>query len=169
MFRLARASIGSLRGISPSVSEELWLPVDEVVHHDNVMVPIVIRTGGHVAGLDADRCDAGVIEHDAEEGLVSIAWRSRNGTAEQQSAVSIEVLDERVRPAVAEPRARTAVWLINICEHRAEGSDCCRDSAIGPGYEEQSFGNVASYRSEQSRFAEGSEGGAVGGIAKEHR
>ena len=113
------------------------------------MVPIVIRTGGHVAGLDADRCDAGVIEHDAEEGQVSIAWRCRNGTAEQQSAVSIEVLDERVRPAVAEPRARTAVWLINICEHRTEASDYCRGSAIGTWYGKGRFRDVAPHRREQ--------------------
>src|SRR5947207_4839030 len=150
-----------------SVSEELWLAVDEVVHHDNVMVPIIIRTGGHVAGLDADRCDAGVIEHDAEEGLVSIAWRSRNGTAEQQSAVSIEVLDERVRPAVAEPRARTAVWLINICEHRAEASDCCRGDAIATWYGEGRLGDVASHRSEQTRRVERPVGWAIGRVAEE--
>ena len=57
--------------------------------------------------------------------------------------------------------------LVNIREHRAEASDCCRDSAIGTRYEERGIGNVAPYRSEQPRGAEGPEGFGVGGITKE--
>ena len=61
---------------------DLWLAVDEVVHHDDVMLAIVIRPRGNVAGLDPDRRDAGVIKLDAEEGQASVARRGRNETAE---------------------------------------------------------------------------------------
>ena len=47
--------------------KNLRLAVDEVVHHDDVMLFIVVRPRGDVAGLDPDRRDAGVIELDAEE------------------------------------------------------------------------------------------------------
>ena len=47
--------------------KNLRLAVDEVVHHDDVMLFIVVRPRGNVAGLDPDRRDAGVIELDAEE------------------------------------------------------------------------------------------------------
>ena len=40
-------------------------------------------------------------------------------------------------------------------------------SPVGAGYEEQSFGDVAAYRSEQPRRAEGAEDGAVGRIVEE--
>ena len=65
--------------------KELWLAVDEVVHHDDVMVAIVIRSRGNIAGFDPYPRDASVIKHDAEEGQVSVARRSRDETAEQQS------------------------------------------------------------------------------------
>jgi hypothetical protein len=42
------------RGSHLHLLKQLWLAVDEVVHHDNVMAPIVVRTRGHIAGLDAD-------------------------------------------------------------------------------------------------------------------
>ena len=76
--------------------KKLWLAVDEIVHHDNVMVPIVVRTRGNVTGLDHDRRDAGVVKHDAEEGEASIARRRRNETGEYEFAVSVELLDARV-------------------------------------------------------------------------
>ena len=61
-----------------------------------------------------------------------------------------------------------AIWLINICEHRAEASDRCRDSAIGARYGEGRLGNVAPHRSEQPRRAEGPEDIGIGGITKKH-
>ena len=61
---------------------------------------IVVRPRGNVAGLDPDRRDAGVVKLDAEEGQASIARRGRNETAEYQSAVLVEVLDERARLVV---------------------------------------------------------------------
>ena len=82
VFRLSGASNSIHRGIHLPLLKQLWLAVDEVVHHDDVMAGIVIRPRGNVAGLDPDRSDAGVIKHDAEEGQASIARRGRNETAE---------------------------------------------------------------------------------------
>src|SRR4029077_8145251 len=125
--------------------------VDEIVHHDDVVLLIVVRSRGNVAGRDPNRRDAGIVKLDAEEGQVSIARRGRNETAEYQFAVSIKVLDVRA-PAVH--GSRDAIWLINICEDSAEASDCCRSSAIGTRYGEGRFGDVAPHRSEQPRRAE---------------
>ena len=149
--------------------EELWLAIDEVIHHDDIMTRVVIRPRSNVSGLDLDRSDACVIELHGEEGQVSIARGSRNETGEQQSAISVEVLDERARPAVVDTRAWPAIWLINICEHRAEASDCCRNTSVGTGYREGSCSDVASHRSEQPGGAERPERGGVRGIAKEYR
>ena len=52
----------------------LWLTVNEVVHHDDIMTFIVVRARGHVASLDQDRRDAGVVKLNSKEGQVSIAW-----------------------------------------------------------------------------------------------
>ena len=69
------ASIISIVKCYLHLIEDLWLAVDEVVHHDNVMLPIIVRTRRNVASLDADRCDAGVIEGDPDEGEISVAGR----------------------------------------------------------------------------------------------
>ena len=61
------------RGISASLLDQLWLAVDEVVHHDDVMAGIVARSRGNVAGLDPYRRNARVAKHNAEEGQVSTA------------------------------------------------------------------------------------------------
>src|SRR5436190_14531247 len=129
------------------------------------MVPIVFRTRGNVTGLDHDRRDAGVVKHDAEEGQASIARRGRNETGEDKFALSVEVLDARACTLRARP---SAIWLINICEHRAETFNCCGDSATGTRYVEGHFGNVAPHRCEQTGETEGLEDLTVGGIAKQH-
>jgi hypothetical protein len=72
-FRLGGASIVSSVEFHFLSLNDLWLAVDEVVHHDDVMVLIVIRPRGNVAGFDQDRRDAGVVKLDPEEGQVSIA------------------------------------------------------------------------------------------------
>ena len=131
--------------------KELWLAVDEVVHHDDVMLAIVIWPRGNVAGFDPDPRDPCIVKHDAEEGQASITRRGRDETAEQQLAVGIEVLDQRASLAVAVLSSRpAAIWLVNICEDRAESPDRRWDTAIGSRYKEQSFGNVTPYRSEQT-------------------
>src|SRR6266550_436226 len=162
---LGGASIVSSVECHLHLLKKLWLAVDEIVHHDNVMVPIVVPTRGKVPGLDPDRRDAGVMKHDAEEGQASVTRRRRNETAEDEFAVSVEVLDARACMLRANSNA---IWLINICEHRAETSNCSRDSAIGTRYVEGRFGNVAPHRCEQTGETEGLEDFGVGGIAKQH-
>src|SRR5262249_6384010 len=108
----------------------------------------------NIAGRDPNRRDAGVFKRDAEEGQVSITRRGGDKATEQQLAAGIEVLDQRA-------------GLVNVCKDRAEAPDCCRGSAIGTRHGEGCFGDVASYRSEQPRRAEGPEDFAVGDITKE--
>ena len=67
-FRLGGASIVSSVESHLHLLKDLWLAVDEVVHHDDVVLLIIVRPWGNVAGLDPDRRDAGVIKLDAEEG-----------------------------------------------------------------------------------------------------
>src|SRR5437870_3887506 len=116
------------------------------------MFAIVIRAWGNVAGFDADPRNPGVVKHDAEEGQASITRRGGDEAAEKQLAVGAEVLDERAGVAVtALPSRSAAIWLVNISEDCAEAPDLCADSAVSPRYKEQTFGDVASYRSEQPR------------------
>ena len=93
--RLGGTSIVSTVESHLLLVKRLWLAVEEVIHHDDVMLAIVIRPRGDVAARDPDRRDARVVKHDAEEGKAPIARRGRNETAEDQPAVSIEVLDHR--------------------------------------------------------------------------
>ena len=72
-FRLGGVSIVSTVEPHFPLPEKLWLAVDEVVHHDDVMAGIVARSRGNVAGLDPDRRNARVGKHNAEEGQVSTA------------------------------------------------------------------------------------------------
>jgi len=81
-FRLGGVSIVSTVEPHFPLPEKLWLAVDEVVHHDDVMAGIVARPRGNVAGLDPDRRNTRVGKHNAEEGQVSTARRSRYGTGE---------------------------------------------------------------------------------------
>ncbi len=166
-FRLGGASIVSTVESHLALLEELWLAVDEVVHHDDVMFAIVIRPRSNVTGFDPNSRNPGIVKHDAEEGQVSITRRSGDEAAEQQLAVGTEVLDQRAGVAVAFLPARSAaIGLVNVREDRAEAPNRCVDSAVGPWYKEQALGNVASYRSEQPRWAEGPEDFAVGGITE---
>ena len=45
----------------------LWLAVEKVIHHDDVVLIIIIRPRGYVAGCDPDSRDAGVFKKDPEE------------------------------------------------------------------------------------------------------
>src|SRR5262245_59754679 len=155
----------------------LRLAVDKVIHHNNVVLPIIIRPRGDVASCDPDPRDGGILKHDAEERKVRIARRGRNEAAEQKFAARVEVLHQRTGPSVSLLLPRPApVRLVNVGEHRAKATDRCWDLrirtglqiGIGAGYEEQSFGDVAPYRGEQARSAEHAKGGAVGRIVKEH-
>ena len=81
-FRLGGTSIVSTVEFHLLLVKDLWLAVDEVVHHNDVVQLIVVRPRGNVAGRDPNRRDAGVIKLDAEKRQVSIARRGRNETAE---------------------------------------------------------------------------------------
>ncbi len=81
-FRLGGTSIVSTVESHLRLVKDLWLAVDEVIHHDDVMLRIIVRSWGNVAGRDPNRRDAGVVKLDAEKRQVSIARRGRNETAE---------------------------------------------------------------------------------------
>ena len=81
-FRSGGTSIVSTVESHLLLVKELWLAVDEIVHHDDVVLLIVVRPRGNVAGCDPNRRDAGVVKLDGEKGQVSIARRGRNETAE---------------------------------------------------------------------------------------
>ena len=168
-FRLGGASIVSNVESHLPLLKGLGLAVDKVIHHDDVVLAVIIRSRGNVAGCDLDPRDARVVKHDAEEGQAPIARRGRDETAEYQFTAAVEVLDQGAGPAVSVLLARPApIRLVNVGKDRAEASDYCWASPIGAGNEEQSFGDVAAHRSEQPRQAEGAEDGAVGGIVEEH-
>jgi len=169
-FRLGGPSIVSTVKSHLLLVKKLWLAVEEVIHHDDVMLAIVIRPRGNVAARDPDRCDARVVKHDAEEGEAAIARRSRHETAEYQPAVAVEVLDQRAGVSVSALYPRSAaIWLVNVCEDCTEAADSCRAGTISTGYEEHSLGDVTAYRREQPGRAERAEDGAVGGIIEQRR
>src|SRR6266481_5771194 len=81
-FRLGGASIVSTVESHLLLVKELWLAVDEIVHHDDIMLRIIVRPRGNVAGSDPNRRNTGVVKLDAEKGQGSITRRGRNETAE---------------------------------------------------------------------------------------
>src|SRR5262245_58285870 len=148
----------------------LRFAVQEVIHHDDVMCPVIIRPRSSIAGRDAHSGDAHgrVLIDDAEEGQTSIARRGWDKAAEEQPAVGAEVLDFRAGLTVTVFIARPApIRQVNVREDRAEATDLCCHISIGAGYEEQSFGDVAMYGSEQPQRTEGTEDGPVGRIVEE--
>ena|SRR5882724_5063789 len=113
------------------------------------MPAIIIRPWRNVASCDPDPRDARIIEHDAEEGQVSIAGRGRDETAEYHPTVLVEVLDQRAGMTVSVLPARpAAIWLVNVCEDCAKAPGRCWDTAIGTWDKEQSVGDVATHRGE---------------------
>ena len=115
-------------------SARLWLAVDKVIHHHDVLILIIIRPRRRVAGRDPNPRDKRVVKHDAEEGKTPIARRSRDETTEQHLAVGAEVFNQRARATVSSLLARPApVRLVNVCEDRAEAGDRCRPPPLVPG------------------------------------
>src|SRR5688572_2034253 len=150
------------------LTERLRLTVQKVVHHDDVVLPIIIRPCGDVARRNSYPGDAGVGKDDAQEGQPSIPRRGGDGADKEQIAVGVEVFDQRAGLAgcllLAAP---TAVGLVDIGEDRAEATHHCGLRPHGAGDEEQGFGDVAAYRGEQALRAEGAEDGAIGRIVEE--
>src|SRR6185369_2577809 len=100
--------------------------VDKVIHHDDVIFAVIVRTWGDVAGRDPHASDPGVVKFDAEERLISIARRGGDKTAEQQLAVDTEKLHQRAGVAVSALFAGTAaIRLIDVSENCAKATNCC--------------------------------------------
>ena len=66
-----------LRMYARQSGQGAWLAIDEVIHDDDVVFPVIIRPWGDVAARDPHPGDACVIELDAEQGQAPIARRSR--------------------------------------------------------------------------------------------
>jgi hypothetical protein len=58
-----------------NLSQGLRLAADEVIYHDDVFPPLIIRSRGNATGCDPDPRDARIVKHDAEEEKASITWR----------------------------------------------------------------------------------------------
>ena len=159
-FRLGGVSIVSTVESHLRLLKGLRLAVDKVIHHDDVMMAIIIWPRGNVTARDLHPGDARVGKHDAEEGQAVGVRRGRDEAGEEQIAVGIEVFDQRGGACPA--------WGVYVCEDRAEAPHRCWGNTVGTGYKEQTFGDVAAHRSEQPRRAEGAEDRAVGRIAEEH-
>src|SRR5436309_1644846 len=139
----------------------LRFAVEEVIHHDNVVLPLIIRPRRHGAARDPHAGNACVVEDDAEKGEACIAWRGRDGTAEDQVTFGAEVFDPRARLPVSTLLAGSApVRLVDVREDRAE-PDGRRGDVTAAGYEEVNFGDVAPYRAEEPQGAERAEDGSV--------
>ncbi|HEX7767595.1 MAG TPA: hypothetical protein VF443_12840, partial [Nitrospira sp.] len=93
----------TLWGILASRCRLYWLrfAVQEVIHHDDVMCPIIIWPRGSVAARDPHSGNTRVGKDDAEEGQTSIAGRGRDKAAEDQPPINPEALDARAGLAVS--------------------------------------------------------------------
>jgi hypothetical protein len=67
----------------------MWLAVNEIVQHDDVIRAIIIRTWSNVACDDSHARDTGVVELDPEKRETTVARRRGNETAVQQTCNSL--------------------------------------------------------------------------------
>src|SRR5262245_15976696 len=124
----------------PQLVKQLWFAIDEIVHHNDVMLFVVVRPGCNVTGLDAHSCDACVVKDNAEEGQAVGVRRGRDEAGEYQVTVFVEVLE----PGAGAP----AAWGVYVCKDCAEAAHGCWLKTISTRYEEQTFGDIAAHRSE---------------------
>ena len=153
-----------LRGNLPSWCRlyGLRFAVQEVIHHDDVMGPIVIRPRRSIAARDAHSRDTRVRKDNAEEGETRVPRRGRDKAAEDQPSVGAETLDARTGLAVPVFIAGSAsVRKVDVGKDSPETTYFCRDSSIGARHEEQGLGDVAVHWSEQPLRAKGAEDAAV--------
>ena len=139
----------------------LWFAVQEVIHHDDVMCPIIIRARRSIAARDSHSGNPRVGKDDAQEGQTSVARRGWDEAAEDQPPVGAEALDAcaglTVSVFIAGP---TPIRKVNVREDRAEATNLRCNTSIGSGHEEQCLGDVAVYWSEQPLRTEGAKDGA---------
>src|SRR5690349_8809851 len=103
------------------VRQMMWLSIDEVVHHHDVIRFVVVRTGSNIACGNSHTGDHRVRKLDPEERKTSITGRGRDKTAEQQTPIGTEELDQRTCTTVAMFVAwTTAIGLIDVSEDRTE-------------------------------------------------
>src|SRR5215204_3842331 len=76
-------------------------PIEEVIHHDDVMRPVIIRPRRSIAASDPDPGDTRVEIDDAEERHTGISRRGWDKAAVEQPPVCAEALDQRARFAVS--------------------------------------------------------------------
>lgn len=109
----------------------MGLTVDKVVHHDDVICLVIVRTWSNIAGRNPHAGDPRVVEFDPEERKTSITRRGWHKATEQQPAVSTEKLHQRARFAVALFCAwTTAIGLIDVGEDRTKTSNRCANFSI---------------------------------------
>src|SRR5215217_7687419 len=109
----------------------MWLSIDEIVHHDDVAPPVIVRTRSDIAGNNPDTGDLRVIELDPEERKTSIPRRGRDKTAEQQTAISAEKLHQGTCVTIpAFVTWTTAVWFVHVSKNRAKAGDGRSSSSV---------------------------------------
>ncbi len=150
-------------GEACTLVRHLRLAVDEVVHHHDVMLSVVVHPGSHVTRCDPYFRDARIGENHAEERLARVAGRGRYVTTKDQSAVFTKDVELRGRTTPA------SVWLINVGEDGAKCVDHSRCTTIGAGHEEQRIRHVAAHRAEQSQRTERTEDRRVRRIIEQRR
>ena len=74
-------------------AQRLGFAVDEVIHHNDVMFPVIVRPRDDVAARDPHPGDARIVEHDAEERQAAITRRGRGKATEEQRAIDAKVSD----------------------------------------------------------------------------
>ena len=146
--------------------ERLRLPIEKVVHHDDISLFIIIGPRGDVATRDPHPGDAWVAKDDAKEGKAGIARRGWDEAAKEQLAVSAKVLDQRAGlPVSVLLVGPVPIRMVHVCEDRAEpgGRRVC---AAGARHEEVHLSDVAFYRAKEPHGAERLEDGFVGRVAE---
>jgi hypothetical protein len=102
----------------------MWLSIDEVVHHDDVIRIVIVRTWRHVSCNNPHRGDPRIVKLNPEERKTSITRSGRDKTAEQQTAISTEKLHQGAGVTVAAFLPwTTTVGLIDVSEDCAEAGN----------------------------------------------
>ena len=102
----------------------MWLSIDEVVHHDDVIRVVIVRTWSDIASNNPHRGDPRIGKLDPEERKTSITRSGRDKTAEQQTAISTEKLNQSAGVTVAAFLTwTTTVGLIDVSEDRTEAGN----------------------------------------------
>jgi len=106
------------------------LAINKIIHHDDVIFAVIIRSWRRVAGCDSHASYPSIVEYDAEERQIPITWRRWDKTAEQQFAISAEKLHQRAGSTVAVFFAwATPIRLIDVSEDCAEATNTGRNTS----------------------------------------